>query len=74
MSGEGSDHTVVIKWSGQEFRLSLQKDATVGDLKKATQDATGVLPERQKLLGLKFKGLCLHVADMNNIFLRDENN
>lgn len=73
MSGEGSDHTVVIKWSGQEFRLSLQKDATVGDLKKATQDATGVLPERQKLLGLKFKGLC-HVADMNNIFLRDENN
>lgn len=56
MSREGSDHTVVIKWSGQEFRLSLQKDATVGDLKKATQDATGVLPERQKLLGLKFKG------------------
>lgn len=56
MSGEGSDHTVVIKWSGQEFRLSLEKDATVGDLKKATQDATGVLPGRQKLLGLKFKG------------------
>lgn len=56
MSGEGSDHTVVIKWSGQEFRLSLPKDATVGDLKKATQAATGVLPERQKLLGLKFKG------------------
>ncbi|XP_062572249.1 ubiquitin-like domain-containing CTD phosphatase 1 [Saccostrea cucullata] len=56
MAGEPSDHTVVIKWSGQEYKLSVDKDGMVADLKKTIQDATGVLPERQKLLGLKFKG------------------
>ncbi|XP_056004747.1 ubiquitin-like domain-containing CTD phosphatase 1 isoform X2 [Ostrea edulis] len=56
MAGEPSDHTVVVKWSGEEYKLIIEKDGTVTDLKKAIQDATGVLPERQKLLGLKFKG------------------
>ncbi|XP_022344616.1 ubiquitin-like domain-containing CTD phosphatase 1 [Crassostrea virginica] len=56
MAGEESDHAVIVKWSGQEFKLTVDKDGTVENLKKAIQDATGVLPERQKLLGLKFKG------------------
>ena len=48
---------VVVKWSGKEYRISgLFENQKVFDLKKAIQNETGVLPERQKLLGLKYKG------------------
>ncbi|KAM9782189.1 ubiquitin-like domain-containing CTD phosphatase 1 [Syngnathus typhle] len=49
--------SVIIKWGGQEYAItSLCEDDTVMDLKQSIKTLTGVLPERQKLLGLKVKG------------------
>ncbi|ELU09728.1 hypothetical protein CAPTEDRAFT_159759 [Capitella teleta] len=48
---------IVIKWSGSEYRIvNLSLENNVLDLKLEIKKQTGVLPERQKLLGLKFKG------------------
>ena len=48
---------LVIKWSGKDYSITELSDSeTVGDLKNAIQKQTGVLPERQKLLGIKYKG------------------
>lgn len=54
--------SLIIKWGGQEYTItSLSEEDTVLDLKQSLKGLTGVLPERQKLLGLKMKGnyLCL---------------
>jgi len=49
---------IVIKWSGKEYTISnLQKMTTVLQLKNLIFAETGVLPERQKLLGLKCSGM-----------------
>ncbi|XP_002734938.1 ubiquitin-like domain-containing CTD phosphatase 1 [Saccoglossus kowalevskii] len=49
--------TLVVKWSGQEYSISdLGGENTVRELKEAIKAQTGVLPQRQKLLGLKHKG------------------
>uniref|UniRef100_A0A3Q2Z7E1 Ubiquitin-like domain-containing CTD phosphatase 1 n=1 Tax=Hippocampus comes TaxID=109280 RepID=A0A3Q2Z7E1_HIPCM len=49
--------SVIIKWGGQEYAItSLSEEDTVMDLKQSIKALTGVLPERQKLLGLKVKG------------------
>ncbi|KAG9346841.1 hypothetical protein JZ751_007188 [Albula glossodonta] len=49
--------SVIIKWGGQEYTIStLSEEDTVLDLKQSIKSLTGVLPERQKLLGLKIKG------------------
>ena len=48
---------VTIKWSGKEYPIdNLSPSDTVKSLKELIKDKTGVLPERQKLLGLKYKG------------------
>jgi ubiquitin-like domain-containing CTD phosphatase 1 len=48
---------LIIKWSGNEYKIAGLGDTdTVLDLKNAIYKDTGVLPERQKLLGLKYKG------------------
>ena len=48
---------VTIKWSGKEYSIDkLSPTDTVGYLKEVIKEKTGVLPERQKLLGLKYKG------------------
>ncbi|PIK60149.1 putative ubiquitin-like domain-containing CTD phosphatase 1 isoform X1 [Apostichopus japonicus] len=48
---------LVVKWSGNEYEISdLISTNTVKDLKNVIKLKTGVLPERQKLLGLKLKG------------------
>ncbi|KAK1882381.1 Ubiquitin-like domain containing CTD phosphatase 1 [Dissostichus eleginoides] len=48
--------SVIIKWGGQEYSISsLSEEDTVMDLKQSIKSLTGVLPERQKLLGLKVK-------------------
>ena len=48
---------VSIKWSGKEYTIqNLSPSDTVKSLKDLIRDKTGVLPERQKLLGLKYKG------------------
>lgn len=49
---------LVVKWSGNEYEISdLISTNTVKDLKNVIKLKTGVLPERQKLLGLKLKGM-----------------
>ena len=48
---------ILIKWSGNDYKIkNLNYESTVDDLKQKIKDETGVLPDRQKLLGLKFKG------------------
>lgn len=48
---------LVIKWSGNEYKISgLTAENTVSDLKISIKNETGVMPDRQKLLGLKLKG------------------
>jgi DNA-binding LytR/AlgR family response regulator len=49
---------IVVKWSGKEYTVdSLGEEDDVAALKAAIQAATGVRPERQKLLNLKAKGM-----------------
>lgn len=47
---------VVVKWNGQEYNLAFCEGDTVFNLKKMLCKETGVRPDRQKLLGLKYKG------------------
>ena len=57
-SEEASDICVIVKWSGKEYPIEhLSPSETVRYLKDLIKEKTGVLPERQKLLGLKFKGI-----------------
>ncbi len=50
--------SLIVKWSGQEYVISdLSERETVADLKEAIKKQTGVMPARQKLLGLKLKGI-----------------
>lgn len=56
-SGGAELLTLVIKWSGKEYNIErLQQSNTILQLKQQVYEQTGVLPERQKLLGLKYKG------------------
>ncbi|XP_031563519.1 ubiquitin-like domain-containing CTD phosphatase 1 [Actinia tenebrosa] len=49
--------SITIKWSGKDYVIdNLEPNDTIGRLKDVIKDKTGVLPARQKLLGLKFKG------------------
>lgn len=48
---------LIIKWSGSEYPIEgLSPSDSVLDLKNLICKVTGVLPHRQKLLGLKLKG------------------
>ncbi|KAL3864606.1 hypothetical protein ACJMK2_006271 [Sinanodonta woodiana] len=48
---------LTVKWSGQEYTIrGLTLCSSVGELKEAIQKETGVLAERQKILGLKYNG------------------
>lgn len=64
--------SLIIKWGGQEYTItSLSEEDTVLDLKQSLKGLTGVLPERQKLLGLKMKGnysYLLFVVDAHEMF------
>lgn len=51
------DIGVVVKWAGKEYPIDkLSPTSTVQDLKAAIHVRTNVLPARQKLLNLRFKG------------------
>ncbi|XP_065352494.1 ubiquitin-like domain-containing CTD phosphatase 1 [Cloeon dipterum] len=51
-----SKFKIVVKWSGKEYPIeTLTESDDVAALKAAIQVATGVRPERQKLLNLKAK-------------------
>ncbi|CAG4979051.1 ubiquitin-like domain-containing CTD phosphatase 1 [Colias croceus] len=46
-----------VKWNGKEYDLpELSRSDSVAMLKVAIENATGVRPERQKLLNVKFQG------------------
>lgn len=48
---------LTVKWAGKEYLIpDLPLHACVMDLKHAIFEKTGVLPERQKLVGVKCKG------------------
>ncbi|XP_051157628.1 ubiquitin-like domain-containing CTD phosphatase 1 [Leptopilina boulardi] len=48
---------ITVKWSGKEYEISsIFESDTVLTLKERIHKETGVRPERQKLLNLKFKG------------------
>lgn len=48
---------ITVKWSGKEYEIASIFDSdTVLTLKERIHKETGVRPERQKLLNLKFKG------------------
>lgn len=46
-----------VKWNGKEFEIpEFSPSDSVAMLKIAIENATGVRPERQKLLNVKFQG------------------
>lgn len=48
-----------VKWNGKEFDIpEFSPSDSVAMLKIAIENATGVRPERQKLLNVKFQGNC----------------
>lgn len=48
---------LTVKWNGKEFDVSyISPSDCVGALKELIFDVTGVRPERQKLLNLKYEG------------------
>ncbi|XP_041985205.1 ubiquitin-like domain-containing CTD phosphatase 1 [Aricia agestis] len=55
--GDLNDIKLCVKWSGKEYELpELSPSDSVAMLKIAIENATGVRPERQKLLNVKFQG------------------
>lgn len=58
---------LTVKWSGQEYPLSLSGGSTVLDLKQRLAELTNVLPSRQKLLGLKTSARGKQVTDETKI-------
>ena len=56
---------IIVKWSGKEYEIpDIQQEDTVLSLKERIHKETGVLPERQKLLNLKFKGKAAQNEDL----------
>jgi len=48
---------ICVKWGGKEYKIAgLHFNETVKSLKDAIYKTTGVLPDRQKLMGIKYKG------------------
>ncbi|GAA6058687.1 hypothetical protein JCM10212_003375 [Sporobolomyces blumeae] len=45
-------YSLVMKWRGKPYELSVAQSDTVGDLKQILWSLTGVPPDRQKLAGL----------------------
>lgn len=49
--------SLIVKWAGKEYEVSsTEAEDTVFSLKAKIMELTGVRPERQKLLNLKYKG------------------
>lgn len=47
---------VTVKWSGKEYKFSVEENETVAGLKRKIELETRVLAKRQKLIGLKVGG------------------
>lgn len=51
---------IIVKWCGKEYEIcNIRETDTVSTLKDLVHKETGVRPERQKLLNLRFKGYVL---------------
>lgn len=56
---------ITVKWSGKEYEITdIRGEDTVLALKERIHKETGVLPKRQKLLNLKFKGKAAQDEDL----------
>ena len=56
-ASNGDQVNLVVKWAGKEYPIdNLPLSSTVQQLKSAIHAKTNVLPSRQKLLNLRFKG------------------
>ena len=56
-ASNGDQVNLVVKWAGKEYPIdNLPLASTVQQLKSAIHGKTNVLPSRQKLLNLRFKG------------------
>ena len=56
-ASNGDQVNLVVKWAGKEYPIdNLPLSSTVQQLKSAIHAKTNVLPTRQKLLNLRFKG------------------
>ena len=59
-----------VKWNGKEYEIpELSPSDSVAMLKIAIENATGVRPERQKLLNVKFQGKQFELIFFFNISL-----
>ena len=62
--------TLTVKWGGKDYVIAdISKLSSVKDLKDELNVLTGVLPEHQKLLGLKYKGISLIIAQISYLVL-----
>ena len=49
---------LIVKWNNKEYDISfVRENDCIGALKELIFDVTGVRPERQKLLNLRYKGM-----------------
>lgn len=65
---------IVVKWNGKEYDIcNLSDSDSIGTLKNAIHKETGVRPERQKLLNLKFKGIELYVVRLSVVYISSIN-
>lgn len=63
MSESGALPSFAVKWSGKEYPIEgLPDSSTLAELKQLLMEKTGVRVERQKILGLKCKGMCIQIG------------
>jgi len=72
-ASNGDQVNLVVKWAGKEYPIdNLPLSSTVQQFKSAIHAKTNVLPSRQKLLNLRFKGKapsddqCLNQMSLKN--------
>ena len=78
-ASNGDQVNLVVKWAGKEYPIdNLPLASTVQQLKSAIHGKTNVLPSRQKLLNLRFKGKapsddqCLNQMRLVNYLIYNE--
>ena len=56
--------SVVVKWNGGVYPVSVYDRMTVEEFKQAIQSQTNVKPDKQKIINLKCKGKCIKILLM----------
>ncbi|CAF0848235.1 unnamed protein product [Rotaria sordida] len=54
-NNNNNKHKIILKWNKQELIFDLQSTKTLSELKSLIYEQTHILPDRQKLMGLKLK-------------------